>query len=91
MHVEVSEAGMQRSTEVEWCQCGSSGRLVVTLFNISHPLCFFAGGQCGCSSYSTLLYALSSAVAVLLLLLLLVGFVVVCRVSGLNVAYNDVL
>ncbi|XP_062243184.1 cd7 antigen-like [Platichthys flesus] len=34
------------------------------------------GGQCGCSSYSTLLYALSSAVAVLLLLLLLIGFLV---------------
>lgn len=32
------------------------------------------GDQCGCSSYSSLLYALSSAVAVLLLLLL-VGFV----------------
>ncbi|XP_044044972.1 cd7 antigen-like [Siniperca chuatsi] len=34
------------------------------------------GGQCGCSSYSPLLYALSSAVAVLLLLLLL-GIVVI--------------
>ncbi|XP_070779249.1 cd7 antigen-like [Enoplosus armatus] len=32
------------------------------------------GGQCGCSNYSTLLYALSSAVAVLLLFL---GFVVI--------------
>nr|XP_046266774.1 cd7 antigen-like [Scatophagus argus]XP_046266781.1 cd7 antigen-like [Scatophagus argus]XP_046266792.1 cd7 antigen-like [Scatophagus argus] len=30
------------------------------------------GGQCGCSNYSTLLYALSSAVAVLLILLILV-------------------
>lgn len=35
------------------------------------------GGQCGCSNYSTLLYALSSAVAILLLLLL--GFVVVYK------------
>ncbi|XP_070827664.1 cd7 antigen-like [Chaetodon trifascialis] len=37
--------------------------------------------QCGCSSYSTLLYVLSSAVAVLLLLLLL-GFVVICKVKS---------
>lgn len=36
------------------------------------------GGRCGCSSYSTLLYALSSAVAVLFLLLLL-GFLVIYR------------
>ncbi|KAF1395079.1 hypothetical protein PFLUV_G00007830 [Perca fluviatilis] len=35
------------------------------------------GGQCGCSSYSTLLYALSSAVVVLLLLIL--GFVVIYK------------
>ncbi|XP_029907937.1 cd7 antigen-like isoform X2 [Myripristis murdjan] len=35
------------------------------------------GGQCGCSSYTTLLYALSSAVAVLFLLL--IGFVVIYR------------
>lgn len=35
------------------------------------------GGQCGCSNYSTLLYALSSAVAVLLLLLF--GFVVIYK------------
>lgn len=50
------------------------------IFNISLSLCFFAGGQCGCPSYSALLYALSSAVAVLLLLLL--GLVVL-QVSGL--------
>ncbi|KAL7405347.1 hypothetical protein ABVT39_027583 [Epinephelus coioides] len=37
-----------------------------------------AGGQCGCSNYSTLLYALSAAVAVLLLLLLF-GFVVIYK------------
>lgn len=37
-----------------------------------------AGGQCGCANYSTLLYALSAAVAVLLLLLLL-GFVVMYK------------
>ena len=30
-----------------------------------------AGGQCSCSSYSTLLYALFAAVAVLMLLMLL--------------------
>lgn len=36
------------------------------------------GDQCGCSSYSSLLYALSSAVAVLLLLLL-AGFVVLYK------------
>ncbi|GLD66302.1 uncharacterized protein AKAME5_001770600 [Lates japonicus] len=36
------------------------------------------GGQCGCSSYSTLLYALSSAVAILLLLVL-IGFVVMYK------------
>ncbi|XP_068583675.1 cd7 antigen-like [Cebidichthys violaceus] len=36
------------------------------------------GGHCECSSYSTLLYALSSAVVVLLLLLLL-GFVMICK------------
>ncbi|XP_010772423.1 cd7 antigen-like isoform X2 [Notothenia coriiceps] len=36
------------------------------------------GGQCGCSRYSILLYALSSAVVVLLLLLLL-GFVVIYK------------
>ncbi|XP_029950591.1 cd7 antigen-like [Salarias fasciatus] len=36
------------------------------------------GGQCGCSSYSSLLYALSAAAAVLLLLLLL-GCVLVCK------------
>ncbi|XP_041790368.1 uncharacterized protein LOC121604817 [Chelmon rostratus] len=36
-------------------------------------------GQCGCSTYSTLLYALSSAVAVLLLLLALV---VMCQVKS---------
>ncbi|XP_042369696.1 uncharacterized protein LOC121963480 [Plectropomus leopardus] len=36
------------------------------------------GGQCGCSNYSTLLYALSSAVVILLLLLLL-GFVVIYK------------
>ncbi|AWP05820.1 Hypothetical protein SMAX5B_007499 [Scophthalmus maximus] len=36
-----------------------------------------AGGHCGCSSYSTLLYALSSAVALLLLLLAVVGFVLI--------------
>ncbi|XP_034458468.1 cd7 antigen-like [Hippoglossus hippoglossus] len=35
------------------------------------------GRHCGCSSYSTLLYALSSAVAVLLLLLLLIGFLAI--------------
>ncbi|XP_034756132.1 cd7 antigen-like isoform X1 [Etheostoma cragini] len=34
------------------------------------------GGQCGCSNYSTLLYALS-AVVVFLLLLLILGFVVI--------------
>ncbi|XP_071768998.1 cd7 antigen-like [Centroberyx gerrardi] len=38
------------------------------------------GGQCGCSSYTTLLYALSSAVAVLLILL--VGTVVLYRGKG---------
>uniref|UniRef100_A0A4W6FSI2 Ig-like domain-containing protein n=1 Tax=Lates calcarifer TaxID=8187 RepID=A0A4W6FSI2_LATCA len=37
-----------------------------------------ADGQCGCSSYSTLLYALSSAVAILLLLIL-IGFVVMYK------------
>ncbi|XP_034059227.1 uncharacterized protein LOC117537924 isoform X2 [Gymnodraco acuticeps] len=37
-----------------------------------------AGGQCGCSRYSILLYALSSAVVVLLFLLLL-GFVVISK------------
>ncbi|KAK5899391.1 hypothetical protein CesoFtcFv8_008877 [Champsocephalus esox] len=37
-----------------------------------------AGGQCDCSRYSMLLYALSSAVVVLLLLLLL-GFVVIYK------------
>ncbi|XP_034389140.1 uncharacterized protein LOC117731071 isoform X2 [Cyclopterus lumpus] len=36
------------------------------------------GGQCGCSNYSTLLYALSSAV-VLLLLLLLLAFVAIYK------------
>nr|XP_019939512.1 PREDICTED: uncharacterized protein LOC109627433 [Paralichthys olivaceus] len=36
------------------------------------------GGNCGCSSYSTMLYALSSAVAVLLLILL-IGFVVIYK------------
>ncbi|KAL6110188.1 uncharacterized protein ACO6RY_19322 [Pungitius sinensis] len=36
------------------------------------------GGQCGCSNYSTLLYALSSAVVLLLLLLALL-FVVFCK------------
>ncbi|XP_073325011.1 cd7 antigen-like [Pagrus major] len=36
------------------------------------------GGQCSCSSYSSLLYALSAAVATLLLFLLLV-FVVMCK------------
>ncbi|XP_049428425.1 cd7 antigen-like [Epinephelus fuscoguttatus] len=36
------------------------------------------GGQCGCSNYSTLLYALSAAVAVLLFLLLF-GFVVIYK------------
>ncbi|XP_037620262.1 cd7 antigen-like [Sebastes umbrosus] len=36
------------------------------------------GGQCGCANYSTLLYALSAAVAVLFLLLLL-GFVVMYK------------
>ncbi|KAK5865939.1 hypothetical protein PBY51_020169 [Eleginops maclovinus] len=36
------------------------------------------GGQCGCSQYSNLIYALSSAVLVLLLLLLL-GFVVIYK------------
>ncbi|XP_035493846.2 cd7 antigen-like [Scophthalmus maximus] len=35
------------------------------------------GGHCGCSSYSTLLYALSSAVALLLLLLVVVGLVLI--------------
>lgn len=50
-------------------------------FNISLSLYFSTEGQCGCSSYSTLLYALSSAVAVLLLLLL--GFVVI-QVSRLS-------
>uniref|UniRef100_A0A8D0DHM0 Ig-like domain-containing protein n=1 Tax=Sander lucioperca TaxID=283035 RepID=A0A8D0DHM0_SANLU len=35
-----------------------------------------SGGQCGCSNYSTLLYALSSAVAILLLIL---GFVVIYK------------
>ncbi|XP_022622598.1 uncharacterized protein LOC111237683 [Seriola dumerili] len=35
-----------------------------------------AGGDCGCSNYSTLLYALSAAVAILLLLIL-IGFVVI--------------
>ncbi|XP_056224464.1 uncharacterized protein LOC130164066 [Seriola aureovittata] len=34
------------------------------------------GGDCGCSNYSTLLYALSAAVAILLLLVL-IGFVVI--------------
>uniref|UniRef100_A0A3P8RLJ0 Ig-like domain-containing protein n=1 Tax=Amphiprion percula TaxID=161767 RepID=A0A3P8RLJ0_AMPPE len=38
-----------------------------------------AGDQCGCSSYSSLLYALSSAVAVLLLLLLLAGCVLIYK------------
>uniref|UniRef100_A0A671V7M5 Ig-like domain-containing protein n=1 Tax=Sparus aurata TaxID=8175 RepID=A0A671V7M5_SPAAU len=37
-----------------------------------------AGGQCSCSSYSSLLYALSSAVAILLLFLLL-AFVVIYK------------
>ncbi|XP_023134276.2 uncharacterized protein LOC111574091 [Amphiprion ocellaris] len=37
------------------------------------------GDQCGCSSYSSLLYALSSAVAVLLLLLLLAGCVLIYK------------
>lgn len=36
-------------------------------------------GQCGCSGYSSLLYALSAAVAVLLLLLLFMGCVLLCR------------
>uniref|UniRef100_A0A3B4XYM6 Uncharacterized LOC111650950 n=1 Tax=Seriola lalandi dorsalis TaxID=1841481 RepID=A0A3B4XYM6_SERLL len=35
-----------------------------------------AGGDCGCFNYSTLLYALSAAVAILLLLVL-IGFVVI--------------
>jgi len=42
-------------------------------------VCFFTGGQCGCSDYSTLLYALSSAVALLILLL---AFVAIYKVSG---------
>ncbi len=53
-------------------------------------LCFFTGGQCGCSSYSTLLYAVSSAVAVLLLLLLLIGFVMIYKVSTLIMCCSDV-
>lgn len=36
-------------------------------------LCSSAGGECGCSTYSTLLYALSSAVAALLLVVLVLG------------------
>lgn len=44
-------------------------------------MCFFTGGQCGCSNYSTLLYALSSAVVILILLLALL-FVVFYKVSG---------
>lgn len=55
---------------------------LMCLFYLQHfSLCFFTGGQCGCSRYSMLLYALSSAVVVLLLLLLL-GFVVIYKVSG---------
>ncbi|MEQ2207453.1 hypothetical protein XENOCAPTIV_012675 [Xenoophorus captivus] len=40
--------------------------------------------RCGCSSYPTLIYALTGAVGVLLLLLILVGCVVVFKVSGLG-------
>lgn len=50
--------------------------------DVSSSLRFSTGGRCGCSGYSTLLYALSAAVAVLVLLLFL-GFVVI-RVSGPN-------
>lgn len=42
-----------------------------------------AGDRCGCSSYPTLLYALSSGAA-LLLLLLLAGCVVFYKVSVVN-------
>lgn len=64
---------------VEWCQ----GLL---LLFVMFSFCFLTGGQCSCSSYSSLLYALSSAVAILLLFLLL-AFVVIYKVSGLEVPH----
>uniref|UniRef100_A0A3B5MD02 Immunoglobulin V-set domain-containing protein n=1 Tax=Xiphophorus couchianus TaxID=32473 RepID=A0A3B5MD02_9TELE len=42
-----------------------------------------SSGECGCSSYPMLLYALSGAAGILFLLLLLVGCVVARKVSGL--------
>jgi len=45
-----------------------------------------AGGQCDCSSYTTLLYALFAAVATTLLLLLLL---VVYAVRALNTQMNN--
>lgn len=58
------------------------GRKGFLILNTSSSFCLSTGGQwCGCSSYSSLLYAVASAVGVLLLLLL-VGFVVMYKVSG---------
>ncbi|XP_016526786.1 cd7 antigen-like isoform X1 [Poecilia formosa] len=56
---------------------GSSTSLRGQVFFIS-----VQGDRCGCSSYPTLLYALSGAVGVLFLLLLLVGCVAAWKVSG---------
>ncbi|XP_060948137.1 cd7 antigen-like [Limanda limanda] len=57
------------------CQLLVRGR-AVTSSSLGRQVFFVSvqGGHCSCSSYSTLLYALSSAVAVLFLLLLLIGF-----------------
>jgi hypothetical protein len=45
-----------------------------------------AGGQCNCSSYSTLLYALFAGVAVLLLLLMLLIYWVRSRALHMYIA-----
>ncbi|KAK2816876.1 hypothetical protein Q5P01_025067 [Channa striata] len=61
------------------CQLLTHGRST-SISSLGRPVFFISvqGGQCGCSSYSTLLYALFSAVAVLFLLVL-IGFVVIYK------------
>ena len=87
MHVYVERSATRKLNGVHVVSRGAvvlcSGEVDPLIFTVL-SLCFFAGGQCGCSSYSTLLYALSSAVAVLLLLLF-VAFVMIYQVSGHNV------
>lgn len=64
------------------CLCWRKGNgMEFHILNTPSSFCFSSGGHwCGCSSYSSLLYVLSSAVGVLLLLLLLTGCVL-CKVS----------